>query len=58
MHLQPRKQITSWTASKVGPSRLKDVVLPISSSFMGPHLEFSTQLWGPQHRKYMHLLET
>lgn len=23
MHLQPRKQITSWTASKVGPSRFK-----------------------------------
>lgn len=38
-------------------NRLWDVVLSIYSALMGPHLEFCTQLWGLQHRKYVHLLE-
>lgn len=40
-----------------GANRLWDVVLPIYCALMGPHPEFCAQLWGPQHRKYMHLLE-
>lgn len=38
-------------------NRLWDLVLPIYPALLGPHLEFCTQLWGLQHRKYMHLLE-
>ena len=31
----------------------REVILP----FLSPHLEHSIQLWGPQHRKDMDLLE-
>ena len=37
-------------------SRVRDVVVPLYSAFMRPHLEYCLQVWGLQHRKDVELV--
>jgi len=53
---QKANRILGCIKSSVG-SRSKEVTLPLCSALVRPHLESCVQVWSPQHKKVMDLLE-
>jgi len=53
---QKANHILGCTKSSMA-SRSREVTLPLYSALMRPHMESCIQLWSPQHRKDMELLE-
>lgn len=53
----PRKSPLSWDASKNVTSRSEEVILPIYSVPVKPHLECCVQYWCSQGKKDVELLK-
>ncbi|KFQ68067.1 hypothetical protein N335_14098, partial [Phaethon lepturus] len=53
---QKAKHILGYIQRSVA-SRSREVILPLSSALVRPHLEYCIHLWSPQHRKDMDLVE-
>ncbi|RMC11743.1 hypothetical protein DUI87_11867 [Hirundo rustica rustica] len=57
VHSQPREANCILGCIRRGASRLREGILPLNFALVRPHLEHCTQLWDPQNRKGVDLLE-
>ena len=53
---QEANRVLGYIKSSVA-SRSQEVILPLYSTLMRPHLQCCVQLWGSQHKKDVDLLE-
>ncbi|GAB0181923.1 hypothetical protein GRJ2_000657600 [Grus japonensis] len=65
LNMTQQYELAAWKANCIlgciktsVTSRLREVILPLYSALMRPHLDYCVQLWGPQDKKDRELLDT